>query len=452
MQEKDFKNAYITTPNFKKTVADTIGLLDENSPVVFAKHRKRRKIALVFTLIFLILSTTVVGAQTEFFGLFCKRVENYGLNITVETQTEKEQKSSDTGVTLDLGYLPDGYREPYGDEYSKNIYKYCYGDDESDLRLTFFVTKTEDFIFQEKFITHYTETELGGYKTVFATQKIEVDADECYLSVKYFDDWGCVVTCYSDDYNELRKVTEHLGLKKAIRTVDDIYEKTLPTDGTEDYSYKRIEEYKILKTGDSVDVSQYILNGENSSDFTVTVKSVEERNSFTGFDRNCLLYDELYSQFFDENGVLITPYTRRDMHGDGVDSLIEWSDTVDDRHFYVVTLDVTGNTDERTEFQTSCISPSKVDTHDESSVAVSQKRGDFALIYMDPDNSSDISINIEKYKTVTFTIGIIADDDIKDNACLTIQNQYIDIDHKKESTVHRMVYACVMLASEVDYD
>ena len=61
-------------------------------------------------------------------------------------------------------------------------------------------------------------------------------------------------------------------------------------------------------------------------------------------------------------------------------------------------------------------------------------------------------LDLFKNIVLTFNELEILDDDIKDNACLTIQNQYIDIDHKKESTVHRMVYACVMLASEVDYD
>ena len=187
MQGKDLKNAYNSTPKFHKTVEDTLNTLDDSAPTIFAKHRKRKKFAFAFALIFLILSTTVVGAYTEFFGLFSERVGNYGLNITVETQTEKEQKTSVTGVTLDLGYLPDGYKEPYGEEYSKDVYKYYYGDDESDLRLTFFVTKTENFIFQEKFITNYEETAFDGYKTLFATRKFEDDTQESFIPVKYFD-------------------------------------------------------------------------------------------------------------------------------------------------------------------------------------------------------------------------------------------------------------------------
>ena len=451
MQEKDIKKAYDTTADFKKAVADTLDSLDENTPVVFAKRRKRIRFSIIFALIFLILSTTVVGAYTEFFGLFSERVGNYGLNITVETQAVKEIKTSDTGVTLDLGYLPDGFIELDDDDFAKDVYEY-YSEKENDLRLTFFVTKTEDFIFEETFITDYTETEFDGYKTVFATQKIEVDADEYYLSVKYFDDWGYVVTCYSENYDELKKVTEHLNLKKASKSADDTNKKIPPTDGTEDYSYRRQEDYKILKTGESLDISHIIMNGENSSDFTVTVQSVEERKDFSGLDRSCLLYDELYSQFFDDNGSLITPYTRRDMSGDGVDSLIDWSETIDDRHFYVVTLDITSNTDERNTFQTSCINASKVNTSDDNNITIAQNHGDFALIYMEPDNSSYLSVDIQKGDTVTFTIGIIADDDIKDNACLTIENQHIDIDHENESVIHCMEYACVMLASEVDYE
>ncbi len=450
MQEKDYKKAYSVTQSFEKAVSDALISLDENAPVVFNKRRKRMKLAFVFAMIFLILSTTVVGAHTEFFGLFSKRVGNYGLDISVETQTDKEPKTSDTGVTLDLGYLPDGYEEPDGDDFEKEVYKYY--DVSGNLRLTFFVNKKEDFIFEQRFITDYEETEFNGYKTVFATSRFEENAKEDYLSVKYFDDWGYVVACYCEDYVELRKVTEHLNLKEATKKVDKTSEKIHPTDGTEDYNYKRFEEYKILKTGESVDVSQHILNGENPSDFTVTVKSVEEINGFYGLDRSCLLYDELYSQFFYDNGDLITPYIRTDNSGDGIDSLVESKETEDDRHFYVVTLDVTSNTNERNDFHTSCLYVSKVDTSNKANITVSQKYGDFALVYMDPPHLSNTTVNIQKGETVTFTLGIIADDDILEETCLTIQNQYIDIDQKNESAVHRMEYSCVMLASEVDYD
>ena len=140
------------------------------------------------------------------------------------------------------------------------------------------------------------------------------------------------------------------------------------------------------------------------------------------------------------------------MQGDGVESGRGWLDTVDDRHFYIVTLDVTANTDERNDFQTSCLYVSKVDAGDESNIKLVQKHGDSSLIYMNPDNSSNISVNIEKGKTVTFTLGVVVDDDIADNACLTIKKRYIDVDHNNELAVERIEYACLMLNSEVDYD
>ena len=124
MLEKDIKTAYCLTPDFQNAITGTLNLLDESAPVVFAKRRKRIKISLVFVLIFLILSTSVVGASTEFFGLLSRRVGNYGLNISVESPTEIETKTSSKGVTLDLRYLPDGYVEPYGDDVAKNVYEY----------------------------------------------------------------------------------------------------------------------------------------------------------------------------------------------------------------------------------------------------------------------------------------------------------------------------------------
>ena len=71
---------------------------------------------------------------------------------------------------------------------------------------------------------------------------------------------------------------------------------------------------------------------------------------------------------------------------------------------------------------------------------------------MAPDNSSNVSVNIQKGETKTFTIGVVTDNDIVDNACLTIKKRNIDIDHDKELAIECIEYACVMLNSEVDYD
>lgn len=452
MNTQDLSKAYHITHSYHDVVEKTLSTLDENKPVNYLKRVKTIRITAVFLLVFVILSTTVVAAKTEFFGLLSERVGDYGLNITVETQTEKEKKTSDTGVTLDLGYLPDGYESLYDDEVASSVYEYAYAKDEPSFRFTFFVQKTDEFNFEEKFITDYTETEFNGYKTIFATSQLEEDSEENYMSVKYFDDWGYVVTCYCGDYNELKKVTQHLNLKKATKTVSETYKKDVPVDKTEDYGFRTSDEYILLKKGQSFDYSQNVINGENPSDFTITVKSVEERNSFGNLDADCMIYDGIYSSFFDENGELITPYTRKDMSGDGIDSLLEWNETVDDRHFYLVTLDITANTDVRNTFDIYSVWTSKVDTSNESDIKISQKYGECSLVYRERDNSTYTTVEIEKGETLTYTFGVVADDDIVDNACLTIKKRYIDIYHEKQLAVERMLYACVMLNSEVDYD
>ena len=85
-------------------------------------------------------------------------------------------------------------------------------------------------------------------------------------------------------------------------------------------------------------------------DFTVKVTSIKEQTDTNGIPSEYFNwitdYSLIYSDYFDGNGKLITPYTRHDStDADGVNSQRRTWDTEDERHFFAVTVEITQNTD-----------------------------------------------------------------------------------------------------------
>ena len=60
------------------------------------------------------------------------------------------------------------------------------------------------------------ETMYNGHKTLFITFKQAENSDLLYYtSLKYFDEYHCLVQCNCSDYDELVKITEKLDLTPA---------------------------------------------------------------------------------------------------------------------------------------------------------------------------------------------------------------------------------------------
>ncbi len=450
MNTQELFSAYSITDECHETIAKTLSELDENQPMLYQRRVKKIRLAVVFALILVILSTTVAAATTEFFGLFSRRVGSYGLDIIVDDSNEKVVYDN---VKFSLGYIPDGY-EPAVEDGVINECRYTYGgENDSDRFFILDLVKSEEFVFEEKYVVQYKETEFDGHKTVFMARQFEKNGKiDGYLSVKYFEDMGYVVTCYCDDYSELKKITEHLSLiEDDAEPEPTVAEREHPTAKGDDYSFNSSEKYKVLNIGDSFDYSDNVFNSENPADYTITVKSIDERSGFDGLKTDCILHEWQYETYFNNNGELITPYTRTDRkNGDGVNSLDEISKTVDDRHFYILTFDVKANVDDEQGFDIHNIYVSNI-IIDGENLSMKYNYGNVELIYIEPSAPYG-NLNIDKGTTQTIYVGVVCDDDVLNDAYLEFRKIYIDIDDAKCTATERIEYYCVMLNSEVDYD
>lgn len=447
MKTEDLKKIYPITQTTHNSVLSALNMLEDKSPAIY-KKRKTVKIVFVCAVIVILSATAVVVSATKLFGLFEKQVGKYGMNITVYDDTQPADKLN---VKLNLGYMPDGYKQ------IENTTNYSFGGEPISEKPVFcFDIKTaENYELNVTYIIDNFETEYNGNKTIVMTRQFEENGTLDYIAVKYFEGFGCVVECYSSDYAELLKIVEKLELQEDTEyTQPSTIEKIESTEDGYDYSYKITDTFTFAKVGDSFNWSDLVIYGaddvpefaKSADNFTIKVKSIEETDNCNSLDSNYFLYsgnEEFKANFFDENGQLITPYTRQDRNnGDGIDTLDKVWETVDDRHFYVITIDVTSNTEYTNFSSNGCIWASAIDE-----TGFSKEYGEVSLVYLQNDNQK-----LNKGDTKEIKIGVVADDDVAKYACLTFETTNRNVNKADESVKDVNTYTCIRLDGEVDYD
>lgn len=447
MNAEDLKTIYPITTSVHNSVLSTLNMLEDKSPAIY-KKRKTIKIVLVCVVIVILSATAVVASATNLFGLLGKSVGKYGMNVTVYDEL---QTDDNLNVKLKLGYIPNGYKQ------IENTINYSYdGEPISDKPVYCFAIKpAENYELNETHIIDSFETDYNGNKTIVMTRKFEENGTLDYIAVKYFEEFGYVVECYSSEYTELLKITEKLELQEDLEyTQQSTIEKVEPTEEGADYGYKITDTFTFAEVGDSFNWSDLVIYGvdevpefaKSADNFTIKVKSIEETDNCNSLDSNYFLYsgnEEFKANFFDKNGVLITPYTRQDRNnGDGINSLDKVWETVDDRHFYVITIDVTTNTEYTNFSGNGCIWASAIDE-----TGFSKEYGEVSLVYLQNDNKQ-----LNKGDTKEIKIGVVADDDVAKYACLTFETTNRNVNKDDESVKDVNTYTCIRLDSEVDYD
>ncbi|MEE1047202.1 MAG: hypothetical protein U0M60_07235, partial [Clostridia bacterium] len=177
-----------------------------------------------------------------------------------------------------------------------------------------------------------------------------------------------------------------------------------------------------------------------SDDFTVKVTSIEEKTGTNGIPSECFNwitdYSLIYSDYFDGNGKLITPYIRHNStDADGVNSQRKTWDTQDNRHFFAVTVEITQNTDFPNadfdvmgDFTPVILIKDKDGSYrhngEEDAYGVMQEvlYGNAATVCSTPGDESNI-LHMSKGETRTLTYGVVIDDDVMDNAYLRFNSQ-----------------------------
>lgn len=463
MKLEDLKNTYSFAPKMHSSVLGILNGLDDQVPFRYKKRKRTIKVILVCSIILLLSATTVVASATNIFGLFSKPVGKYGLDISIYNEPTSGENYS---VNVVLGYIPQGY-EQIKDETGtviENVYSYNGDEYCTEECFSYDVKHSKNYELKETYVVDSQEYLFDSNKTIISTRQYEENGKKDYFAVKYFADFGYVVECYCDNRDELIKIMEKLELEKVESTESaGVYkEEKNETPDDSGLSYRVSDTLTFVEKGGSFDFTSLFINGveevpeftKKADNFTIKYIDIEETDNCNGLQREYFLYngnEEFIANFFDGNGHLITPYTRTDRdNGDGINSLDKTWKATDDRHFYLVTLEVTSNT-EYTDFDTNSIWVSGIDKNADGEMEHTAEYGDINLVYIQAKNEFN-QIDIDKGETKKIVVGVVVDDDVLEYGYLTFKTTIRNVsdDGKKVNDID--TYYCLKLKGEVDYE
>ena len=441
MKTEDLQNAYPNPPeDFHNAVLSSLYKLDVQSPVRYKKRRVMR-VAVVCAIVAALGSFTAVAAATNFFGLFSEPVGKFGLHVGVTEEATASASDSLKAVKMKFGYMTDGFEElPH---MPTDVSKFRNTNDENSPHYVFSLEPAKDFDNIVKYVIDSEEKVVNGHKLIFTTRQLTEEGESDYSAVMYFEDWGYVVWSFAyngAEKDELLKIMQNLSLEE---DTDYVPETTSSDMVRSDLDLKRREydwtvntEFTMHKLGEAFQWG----HEARSHDFTVKVTSIKEQTGTNGIPSECFNwitdYSLIYSDYFDGNGKLITPYTRHDStDADGVNSQRKTWDTQDDRHFFTVTVEITQNTDFPNadfdvmgDFTPVILIKDKDGSYrhngEEDAYGVMQEvlYGNAATVCSTPGDESNI-LHMSKGETRTLTYGIVIDDDVMDNAYLRFNSQ-----------------------------
>ena len=427
LDKKMLNNVYPEVPeSFHNAVISTLDSLEAEKPVKFKKRRTTMRIVAACAAVAVIGTFAAAAAATDFFGLYATKRGKYGLDVTVENS--KQSDSDHQSMKLKFGYLPEEYKtEEYESGKSTN-YLSMY--ENEDNYFNAWIDYTDNYHDDLTNVVKTEETEYNGHKTLIITFKEAKNTDKMYYStLKYFEEYNCLVRCNGTNYDELIKITEKVEtepdtqpvIPKDVLDEDDVpYDRAI-TDYLKDGDGFRDEYFsgnvKKAKIGESVDmaVANY---GQEAVHMTAKVISVKEQDNTDGLDLKDFLTlggnDSLYYRYFNTDGTFI----KRDeftVHEDADDyDLGTVRNIVINKHFYVADIELTAQED-----------IDDLSTAFETEVYCIDVDNKFFYGYYTPDYEYVLKIygtninnkqSIKKGETLNVKMGFIADNDTVDNA------------------------------------
>ena len=450
MKTEDLQNAYPSPPeDFHNALLSSLCKLDAESPVRYKKRRVMR-VAVVCAIVAAFGSFTAVAAATNFFGLFSEPVGKFGLHVGVTEEATESASEPLKAVKMKFGYMTKGFEElPH---MSSDVKKFQNTNAENGECFSFSVVPAKDFDYTETYIIDSEETVVNGHKLIITTRQMTEGGEVDYGATMYFEDWGYVVGggAYGGaDKDELLKIMQNLSLEE---DKDYVPETTSADMVRSDLDLKRLEydwtintEFTMHKLGEAFKWG----HEAHSDDFTVKVTSIKEQTGTNDISEDywnwTTDYSLIHSDFFDENGKLITPYTRHDINeSDGVNTQRKEWDTEDDRHFYVVTVEITQNSDEEYDifgdFSPAVLIRDKDGSYrhngeeDKNGVVQSIIYGNIDTVLSTPGDEANV-LHMSKGETRILTYGIVVDDDVLDNAYLCFNSSDNEIVDDKAETI-----------------
>ena len=275
------------------------------------------------------------------------------------------------------------------------------------------------------------ETVYNGHKTLFITFKEAENTDRLfYSSIKYFDDYNCLIRCNCSDIDKLIKITEQVEAVPAPedrKPVDDRDEDCIIYGGAlEDYKLDGFafrdqffsDKVKSVQTGEPIELSVADYDQE-SVKLTAKVVSFRKQDNIDGLDKNDFIdlgTETTFDMFFAPDGSLKKERTSTVYEGADEEHLGTAKDVTYKMNFYVADIELTAGEDIdnlHAAFGTD-VFIFKDNVFSEFG-SVDDERA--LVIYGRKANSK---LSLKKGETVTIKTGFITENDIADYTYLSI--------------------------------
>lgn len=416
MKKEDLRKVYETpSEEFHNCVVSTLDSLDE-VPTLRVHRPATRKIVAICAAAAVLTAFTVTAAATDMFGLIASRRGTYGLNVKVEnsgTDTAKHQP-----VKLKLGYLPEAYEKGK----SENLY-YNYEDDAVDTYFNAWVYYTDQFDYDYTNVVKTEETKIDGHQTLIITFKEAENTDKLfYATLKYFNEYGCLVRCNGTDYDELMKITEKAEVEpdlEPVSSADVVEGRNYDSTGAlsdyarsekgfrDEYFAGKVHEVKV---GESVELSVADYEQE-AVQVTAKVTSVKEQENTDGLEVGNFISSG-YSKFFDGTGNLIKQ-EKIDVYKNADDDHLGTASTATlTRHFYVADIELTAQEDIDDIHKAFGIDAYIIDVKNNFFHGYfSLDCGQVLKVY---ETSKNKKLSLKKGETTNIKVGFIAENDTED--------------------------------------
>ncbi len=451
MKPKEIKDLYPVTPEFHENLSSTLSGLGDPLSARCQKRPRPIRIAVVFAVIAVLAALTSVAYATDWFGLRAERVGKYGLNLRITEDAAKPTDAEKKRVKPIVGYIPEGCELVDGSEESGK-YRYTTGGVEygAEISVGLYITDVSDYDDESRYVVESEDLIINGHQAIIGAQQLEAGGEKSYFGVEYFEDWGYVAHYSGNNKDELLKFMQGVDLEEDVDyTEPPTSAKIIDHMPEDDYAFRTREDYRFVEIGEPFGYTEWSYNedGKKKPDaFTVTVKSIEERDRFDGLDRKGFMYGERFSEWFDEENRLITPYIRQDYdYGDseGLNELITHTDTLTERHFMVVTVEATANSNIETDGVPITAWASPIIRRNDGGCDFPTGYGKAFLMYQTAGNK--MLMDWKKGDTHTYTFGILVDDEVLRQSCIKFMINRYEIDHKAETVENIQETICVML-------
>ena len=448
MKLNDLKNLYPIPPDAHNTIIRTLNAAGDPQSEPIRRKRPLRKLVVAVAIIAALAALTAVGYAADFFGLRAERVGKYGLDLTITE--DSSQPSEKKRVRPIIGYIPEGCKLVGDEEDGKYWYTTDGKEYGAEISVGVYLTDAREYRDAGRYVVESEELEINGHQAVIGAQQLEADGEKSYFGVEYFEDWGYVAHFSGNNKDELLKFMQGVDLEEDVDyTEPPTSAKMIDPLPEDDYAFKMRENTRFAEIGQPFGYTEWcwIENGEKKPDsFTVTVRSIEKRDSYDGLDRDGFMYGERFSEWFDDDNKLITPYIRQDYDfgdSDGLNEQITHTDTLTERRFMVITVDVTANADTKSEGAPITAWATPIIREDGDSYDYPTGYAKAFLMYQPADHLT--IINWKKGDTRTYTYGILVDDEILDRSCIEFISERYEVDHKAETVEKITENTCVML-------